>query len=220
MRNATPTSRRISKTLMITAAGLIGISLSASSVSALLTAEAKNTSAHAITSGTLKLIMAPGTGSVGFGSTISDMAPTDVVNRYVDYTNNGSLASKNLKLRVSDTVNSLLTTDGTKGLKVTVSDCSGGWTVSDGSCASTKTVVLASTALSTLKAADQAFSGITTLAANTGVLHLQFSITLPDSTETTTNGVFDAGASTIQGLNANLTWTLTETQRELAASNG
>lgn len=218
MRNETPTSRRISKTLMITAAGLIGISLSASSVSALLTAEAKNTTAQQITSGTLKLTYADN--GAGFATQISNMAPGDVVNRYIEYTNSGTLASKLLKLKVVDTTASptLLSTSATKGLKLTVSNCSVAWTPGTGNCAGTTTQVLASTALSSL-GTNNDLSSPASLAAG-DKLNLQFSLSLPGSPENdelSTNGTLPS--PTIQGLTANLVWTLTETQRDAATSN-
>lgn len=213
MRNATPTSRRISKTLMIAAAGLIGISLSASSVSALLTAEAKNTAAQQITSGTLKLTYSDN--GAGFTTAISNMAPGDVVNRYADYTNSGSLASKLLRLKVTDAApGSLLSTSATKGLQLVVSNCSVAWNPTAGTCGGTTTQVIASTPLSSM-GTDKFFVNTTDLVANTGALHLQFSLTLPDAPndELSTNGTLPS--PTIQGLTANLTWTLTETQRDL-----
>ena len=109
-----------------------------------------------------------------------------------------------------------MTSSETKGLQLVVSDCSGGWTAADGTCSGTKTTLLTSP-LATL-GSDKNFSGVTALAANSGVLHLQFSVSLPNSTandETSVNGVLPAG--TIQGLSAALTWTLSETQRDAAS---
>ena len=42
-------------------------------------------------------------------------------------------------------------------------------------------------------------------------------MTLPDQSETTTNGTLPAG--TIQGLSASLTYTFAETQRDATTSN-
>ena len=216
MRKATSNIRGVTKLSLLAVTGLLGLSLSTTSVSALLQAQSKNDSPHGITAGTLKITQT--NNGVGFASTIADMAPGDVVNRYVDYTNTGSLASKTLRLKVSDATPSILTSSETKGLQLVVSDCSGGWTAADGTCSGTKTTLLTSP-LATL-GSDKNFSGVTALAANSGVLHLQFSVSLPNSTandETSVNGVLPAG--TIQGLSAALTWTLSETQRDAASSN-
>lgn len=215
MRIGTPTPRRATKAALVVLAGLFGLGLSASSISALLQAEAHNTSAQAITSGTLKLAQTDN--GAGFTSTVSNMAPGDIVNRYVDYANNGTLASKALRLKVVDATPTLLTNSATRGLQLVVTDCSGSWSASAGTCSGTTTQLLSAPIASL--GSDTAFSGITTLAANTGALHLQFSLTLPDSpnNETTVNGVLPA--NTIQGLAAALTWTLSETQRDASTSN-
>ena len=205
----------IVKMSSLAVAGVLGLALAANAVSATLKAEARNTSGHAITSGTLKLIQA--NNGTGFSTQISDMAPGDVVNRYVDYTNSGTLASKALQLKVVDGTPSLLSTDGTKGLQLVVKNCSTAWNPTAGTCSGTQTTVLTSP-LSGM-GTDQSFSNITTLAENTGMLHLQFALTLPDApnAETSLNGALPA--NTIQGLNASLTWTLSETQRDASTSN-
>ena len=201
-------------TLMI--AGALGLGAVATSVSALLQAQSSNTSAQAITSGTLKLIQADN--GVGFSTTIADMAPGDIVNRYVNYTNSGTLASKSLRLKVVDGTNpqTLLSTSATRGLQLEVTSCPVAWAPTAGTCGGTPTVVL-SKPLSEMTT-DVAFNNITTLASN-DVLHLQFKLTLPDAAnnETTTNGTLPA--NTIQGLSAALTWTLSETQRDLPTTN-
>lgn len=215
MRTHVMNSRTIVKGATLVLAGLLGISLANGSVSALLQAESKNTSAQSITSGTLKVIQA--NNGVGFSSTISDMAPGDVVNRYVNYTNSGTLASKALRLKVSDASPTLLSSDATRGLQLVVTDCSVAWTPSTGACGGTTTQVLSSPLASL--GSDTAFTGITTLAENGGVLHLQFALTLPNAAnnETTVNGSLPA--NTIQGLTSALTWTLSETQRDATTSN-
>ena len=195
--------------------GLLGLGVATTSVSALLQAQAANTTAQAITSGTLKIVQA--NNGVGFGSTIADLAPGDVVNRYVDYTNSGSLASKSLRLKVTDSSATALTTDATRGLQLVVTDCSTAWNPSAGTCSGTPTVLLTSPMSS--MGSDKDFANITTLAPTTGALHLQFKLTLPGSenNETTINGALPSGS--IQGLQAALTWTLSETQRDATTTN-
>lgn len=215
MRTRERNSRTVVKGVTLLLAGLLGISLANGSVSALLQAESKNTSAQPITSGTLKITQA--NNGVGFSSTIADMAPGDVVNRYVNYTNTGTLASKALRLKVADASPTLLSTDVTRGLQLVVTDCSAPWNPATGACSATTTQLL-SAPLASL-GSDTAFTGITGLAENTGALHLQFSLTLPNAAnnETTVNGVLPA--NTIQGLAAALTWTISETQRDATTSN-
>lgn len=70
------------------------------------------------------------------------LAPGDVVNRYVDLSNTGSLTGKNLTLSASDSGSTLLSTDATKGLHVTVTSCSVAWVAAAGTCGGTTTVLL------------------------------------------------------------------------------
>lgn len=144
------------------------------------------------------------------------MVPGDTVNRYVKYTNSGTLAAKALTVKVADSLSTLLTTDGTKGLQVTISNCSVAWTPGTGACSGTTTSLLTSTSLLSLKStAGSLDSGSI---ASGAVYNLKFSLNLPSSnTETTVNGVLPA--STIQDLSASLTWTLEELQRDSTETN-
>lgn len=190
-----------------------GLAISAVGVYAGLNATASNGSAQTATSGTLSLTMA-NNGS-GFAQNVSSLAPGDVVNRYVDLTNGGQLAGQALTLGVSDATPTKLTTDATNGLHVTVSQCSGGaspaWVPGTGVCGGTgasSTALASNIALSSLSTAVSLISG----AQPAGTIdHLQISLTLPNQTETTVNGVLPG--STIQGLSSSLTWTFTEAQR-------
>jgi spore coat-associated protein N len=194
------------------AVGALGLSLTGAGVYAALSAQATNTTAEAVTSGTLSLTMAAN--GVGFSQAVSDLAPGDVVNRYVVLTNGNSIAAKDLTLGVVDTVDSKLTTDVTNGLKVSVTKCSVAWVAAAGTCAGTTTPLISGVPLSTLQTtASSLISG--TVAA--GAHNLQLSLTLPDQTETVLNGAPPAG--TIQGLSASLTWTFSETQRAAQTTN-
>jgi hypothetical protein len=183
-----------------------------------LNATAFNTSPQSITSGTLKLVMASGTGSVGFSQGVTDMAPGDVVNRFVDLTDTGNLNAQNLTLGVADTVGSKLTTDATNGLHVTVKSCTVAWVAAAGTCADAggPVTVLNNVALSSLSsAASTLVSGAIT---KNSAYHYEISLALPDQTETTQNGTLPVG--TIQGLSASLTWTFSEAQRAATTTNG
>jgi hypothetical protein len=183
-----------------------------------LNATAFNAAPQAISSGTLSLTLA--NNGAGFSSSITNMAPGDVVNRYVDLTNGGSLDAQGLTLAVTATGSSQLITDGTtpptKALTVAVSSCSTSWTASTGVCASSGTVspLLAATTVSSLSSATSLIAGSL---ANGVVEHLKIAVTLPDQSETTTNGA--APATTIQGQTANLTYTFNEAQRTATTTN-
>lgn len=210
--------RGITKISVVAAAGLLGLSMSTSSVLATLQAETHNTTPQAITSGTLKIEHLKN--GNGFTTTIADMAPGDVVNRYVDYTNSGSLDSKALRLKVAGTGSTLLTTDATRGLQLVVTDCTGGtWAPTTGVCSSGTTTTLLTSPVASL-GSDMPFSGTTTLNAG-AAMHLQFKVSLPNgggiNDETTVNGALPA--NTIQGLSTSITWTLSETQRDGVTTN-
>lgn len=184
-----------------------------------LDATAFNSSPQSIDSGTLSLTLADN--GDGFTQSITNMAPGDVVNRYVDLTNGGSLDAQGLTLAVTATGDAALITDGTspattKALTVAVSSCSTSWTASTGVCSSTGTVtsLLTATTLSALSSANSLISGSITAGA---VEHLKVAVQLPDQSETTTNGT--APTTTIQGKSASLTYTFDEAQRTATTTN-
>ncbi|GAB3162967.1 TasA family protein [Amycolatopsis sp. NPDC004378] len=181
---------------------------------ATLSATASNATPETISSGTLKLTLA-GNGA-GFDQAISNLAPGDVVNRYVDLTSGGSLDAQALTMQVAATGAGALVTDGTttKALRVTVKQCPGTWNTSTGACTGTATTLLPATALSGLSSAQSLIAGAVAAGA---VSHLQVSVQLPDQTETTVNGTLPT--ATIQGLTANLTYTFAETQRSAVTTN-
>lgn len=204
-------SRRQNRRLLAACTvGAIGLAITGGGVYAALNATASNTAAQSATSGLLSLTMA--NNGAGFSQAVSNLAPGDVVNRYVTLTQGADLDGKNLTLAVADATPTPLTTDGTKGLRVTVTQCvSGDWTVATGSCAGAgagTSVLATNVPLRTLATTPAALTG--SLPAGSTV-KLQLALSLPDQTETTVNGVAPTG--TIQGLSSSLTWTFSETQR-------
>jgi hypothetical protein len=191
----------------------VGLALTGFTVFAGLNAVADNTSAQTVSSGTLKLTMTAN--GNGFTQSVTNMAPGDVVNRYVALTNGGTLDANGLTLGVADATSSKLTTDATNGLHVTVTSCTVAWSATAGTCGGTTTVLLSSTAMSSLISSPGTLvSGA--IPAGT-VENLQISTALPNQTETTTNGTLPG--STIQGLSASLTWNFTENQRTATTTN-
>jgi len=180
---------------------------------ATLNATASTVDPQTVTNGTLKLTMAAK--GTGFTQNITNLAPGDTVNRYVDLTNSGTLDGQALTLKVTGTGTTALTTDTTRGLKLTITECvSGTWTTTTGTCTGTKTVLLADKAITDLNTATNLITGSITA---TDVRGLQVSVKLPDQTETTTNGTLPT--NTIQGLSTNLTYTFAETQRTATTTN-
>jgi hypothetical protein len=207
------------KTILFGSVGVLGVGLVTDSVMATINATAFNTTAQPISTGSLSITQAAGSGSTGFGSTFSNMVPGDSRTVYVNIVQ-GSAASSNPQIQIVDTPTasaSLLTSDATRGLAVTVNGCATAW--SSGSCSGGAFVVLASTPLLTLKTITNLSANYLLTASTTN--YLQFVISLPNgSDETVANGgaaVVTGGGGTIQGLSANIIWTISVQQR---AANG
>jgi len=216
-RRAPRGNRRTTLAAVVAVGGLL---LTAGGVYAGLNAIATNTTPQTVTSGTLKLTMA--NNGAGFSQNISDMAPGDVVNRFVDLTNGGTLDAQNLTLTVADGTPTKLTTDATNGLHVTVLACTtAAWVVNaltnTATCADIggPTTVVNNSALATVSATPASL--VAGAVPQGSVYHYEISLTLPNQNETTTNGTLPVG--TIQGLSASLTWTFNELQRSATTTN-
>lgn len=191
-------------------AGVLG--LTAAGVYAGLNATATGT--EAVSSGTLSLTLDAASGSAGFDQSVtSTMLPGDSVSTFVDLSSSGDADAKDLTLAVSGSPSNNLTTDESKGLAVTVTGCSVAWTVDTtaqtASCSGTTTTALAQTPV-----ADLTGGAAGTLAnsfASGSTSHFEVTTTLPDSTETTTDG--NPPSNTIQGLSATLTFMFSDSQR-------
>jgi spore coat-associated protein N len=198
----------LTKTAAASVAAVAGLALTIGGTYAVLNATAYNTTAQTIGSGTLKLVLADN--GAGFTSAIANLAPTDIVNRYVDLSNTGTLDGRALTLAIADATPTKLTTDATNGLRVTITQCSAAtWTPATGVCGGTTSALVTNVALKTIITTPATLIAGTVAAGS--AVHLQISVTLPDQTETTTNGVLPG--STIQGLSASITWTFTDSQR-------
>ncbi|UYY83736.1 CalY family protein (plasmid) [Arthrobacter sp. YA7-1] len=210
-RAARSTRRPTPAVFAACAVAAAGLAITGGGVFAALNATASNATAQNATSGTLSLTMA--NNGVGFGQSVSNLAPGDIVNRYVNLTQGATMDGKALTLAVAEATPSKLTTDATKGLHVTVTQCSGTWTTTGaGACTgtgATTTVLATNVPLNTLLTTPSTLVSGAVTAGST--LNLQVSLTLPDQLETTTNGT--PPASTIQGLSSSLTWTFGENQR-------
>lgn len=205
------------KVTIIVVAALGGAGLVASNVFAALTATATNTSGGSVTTGTLKLQLAPsGVSGItgGFTSPISAMGPGDTFNRYIDLSNTGTLDGASPTLQIVTADSNTLVNSAPAGLQVTITACSIAWT-NTGVCSGTSTVALASTPVSTIKASAQSITLPSVLVG--GVNYLKVATSLPLGTENVLNGVLPVG--TVQGLTASLTWTFVIQERATVTSN-
>lgn len=202
------------KMLAVAGVTLAGLAMTSGGVYSALNATTANPAGHQITSGALSLTLTPN--GAGFTSAVSNLAPGDIVNRYVDLTQGQALDAKNLTLSVADSTSpaTRLSTDTVNGLHVTVNECVGGtWSATDGSCTGTAVALISNAPLSAVNGTGLAVAST----AKSSTTHLQVSVALPDQTETTVNGALPA--SSIQNLAASLTWTFSETQRTATTTN-
>lgn len=190
-----------------------GIGLISNSVFAGLTATATSVP-QSVTSQTLKLTQSASGSTAGFSSSISNMAPDDIIYRYIDLKNEGSMNGTALTLRLADSATSTLTSNASIGLQVQIDECSVAWSVTY-TCTGDTTSVLAATSANALTTADRSLTVASLAAGATSKLRIKLSI--PTSSEVTTNGSLPA--TTVQGQTSNLTWTFSEAQRVATTTN-
>lgn len=174
--------------------------------------------ANSSNSGTL--VLSSANNGVGFSQSVSNMAPGDVVNRYITLTNGGTLDAQALGLAVTATGTNTLISDGVspatnKALTLAVTSCSGSWNTTTGTCTGTTNTEIAATTLGAF-ASKKNFAINPTLATS-GSLNLQLQLTLPDQAETTVNG--QAPANTVQGGSVSLAYLFSEAQRTATTLN-
>jgi hypothetical protein len=211
-------SKRLS-VLILGAAVVGGVAIVSSGVYASLNATAFNAAPASVTTDTLKLTLASSgvSGLTGGVTTpITSVAPGDIVNRFIDIANTGTMTGTALKLSLADAASTVLTTSAAAGLQITITECPVSFTTVTGSCSTTATPVLAATPASSLTGG--AASALTVSSLAPGIVHLKLQISLPTGSETTVNGVLPVG--TVQGLTSNLTWTFTEAQRAATTTQG
>jgi hypothetical protein len=184
---------------------------------AALTAEVGNSAPQDVSSGTLILDLTDN--GQGFGQNVTDLAPGDIVNRYVALTNTGTLDGDTLTLEINPTGAASLIDDGllsvtTKAITVAISSCSVAWEPATGVCGGTTEVVQSATTLGDFDSAITLGSGTF---APLATKNLQIALSLPDQDETTVNG--NLPADTVQGQSVSLAYTFSVLQRTATTTN-
>jgi predicted ribosomally synthesized peptide with SipW-like signal peptide len=193
--------------------GSIAILAAAASIAGLgtfATFTSSTSASNSISSGTVSIALGA-TGSVTNRLTVnaSNIVPGDTIQRSVDLTSSSSDPLGSLSLTTSAAPSSLLDTDATNGLQMTITECSVPWTESGTSpaftyaCSGTTTTVLASRALI---GSNISLTGLNVLASANSTDHLRVTLSLPAS-----------AGNTFQGLSSTVTYAFTGTQR--AATN-
>jgi hypothetical protein len=213
-----------SRTILAGGFALSVLAFTGAGVYASLAATATGTSN--ISSGKLSLTVGTDSPSAGFPQTVSNMAPGDTANVLLKLNNNGSINnSGSVTLGASVAASTLLDSSPTKGLQVTMTQCSQAWTgytpgvQAAPTCGGTATTLLAATPLSTVVSGPVSLnnvSGLTT--AGSSLDNILFTVTLPNQSETTTNGVVPANS--IQSLSDTVTWSFNQAQRAATNTNG
>jgi len=155
----------------------------------------------------------------GFSTAINNLAPGDVVNRYVTLTNSGTLDGIDLSLKTAQSGTPSLIADGsgsvtTKALRLTITECDVAWDTSAGNCSGVTTTQVTSRAIGSLTTAAPFSDG---LMPSTDVRFLQVKIELPNQNETTVNG--NLPANTVQGGSVDITYTFDLAQRVAVTTN-
>ncbi len=191
---------------------------------------------QAITSGSIKIAVGP-TNDVGTGAT--NIAAGDTIAREADLNSTGAtIANKEITLKFSASPTSLLDTDPTNGLQVSIQACSEAWKrVKPGSpppafeytCTPGATVVklggAATTSVSALETTAAALTPLNSLASG-GQDYLVFTLTLPagapgnlGEVAGVCSGVSGGTEKTenLEGCKSTLTYTFQATQRNAIA---
>jgi spore coat-associated protein N len=146
----------------------------------------------------------PSTGA--FTTAISGLAPGDMADRLVTLTNpGGGLNYSQVALSATATTTSLLDSDATNGLALSIDDCSVAWTqatsTSAATCSGTDTTLTAATPLATIIATPITYSSQLASLSNGGVDYLRFHYLLPG---------ISVGTA---GLSSSIQYSLTATQQ-------
>lgn len=155
-----------------------------------------------VTSGTVDINLAQPSGDIAVPVSTTGFVPGDSLTRAVDLSNTGTSPLAGVTLQSSATVGSILTTDQTNGLQLSVSSCSAAWTQGGTASAPTYTCSGTSTQLMTGPAVNTtSLLGVNSLNPG-GVDHLIFTVSLPST-----------AGNAFQGQNATLSLVFSGTQR-------
>jgi spore coat-associated protein N len=200
--------RRTSKRLLASLA-VVGATAAAAGLGTFATFTSSTSASHTIASGTVSIAL----GATGSANRLnvgaSNLVPGDTVQRSADLINNGSASADNLSAIVLTTTaspSSLLDTETTNGLQMTIDKCSVAWTESASpytyTCGGTTTSVLASRAVIGSNIALSNLSSLTTGSTD----HLRVTLTLPA-----------ASPNAMQGLTSTVSYNFVGTQRVAGA---
>jgi spore coat-associated protein N len=186
---------------------VVGAAAAMAGLGTFATFTSSTSATHTISSGTVSIAL----GATGSANRLtvgaSNVVPGDTIQRAADLVNNGGASADNLSSVVLTTTaspSSLLDTEATNGLQMTIDKCSVAWTEAGTApaytytCGGTTSTVLASRAVI---GSSMALSGLSSL--NTGSTdHLRVTLTLPT-----------AAPNSMQGQTSTISYNFVGTQR-------
>ena len=163
--------------------------------------------ATTVQTGTLDINLAQPSGAYAIPVTTTNFVPGDSITRSVNLSNDGSTALSSVTMTsIATGTPSVLTTDSTNGLQLSLKACSVAWTqggtasAPSYTCSGTTTTMYSGPAAASLQLSNPASLN------PTGVDNLVFSVSLPTTAD-----------NTFQNKSASLSITFTGTQRAAAA---
>jgi hypothetical protein len=195
------TSRNDTAKKVLGSLGIIGAAAAVAGMGTFGSFTASTTPASTtVNSGTLSINLSQQ--GYAIPASTSNFLPGDSMTRAVNLVNNGGSPFGSVGLAVTAAAPSLLTTDTTNGLQLTVKSCSVAWTQSG---PATAPVYTCSGTTSTVGSGPvvgiQSLSGVNSLSAG-GTDYLTFSISLPASADNTFQGKSAALTLTFTGVQA------------------
>jgi predicted ribosomally synthesized peptide with SipW-like signal peptide len=186
----------------------VGVAAAVAGLGTFATFTSSTTASHTISSGTVSIALgATGASTNRLTVGASNVVPGDTIQRSADLVNNGGASAENLSgivLTTTASPSSLLDTEPTNGLQMTIDRCSVPWTEAGTApaytytCSGTTTTVLASRAVISSNIALSNLSSLTTGSTD----HLRVTLTLPA-----------AAPNTMQGLTSTISYNFVGTQR-------
>jgi spore coat-associated protein N len=189
---------------------VLGAAASIAGLGTFATFTSSTSASQSISSGNVSIALgATGAATNRLTVNATNIVPGDAIQRSVDLTSSSSDPLGSVSLTTTASPSSLLDTDATNGLQMTITSCSVPWTESGTSPAftytcsgSTSTVVVSRAVIGS----NISLSGLNVLSSASGTDHLRVALSLPSS-----------AGNTFQGLSSTVTYAFTGTQR--AATN-
>ena len=151
------THRRAARTVhstgrkVVVSLGVVGVAAAVAGMGTFGTFTSSTSASETVNSGTVTIALgATGTAANRLSATAANIVPGDTISRAVTLSNTGDQALAGVVLNTTATTSSLLNTDATNGLQLSVNACSVPWTEAGVApaytytCTGTTTAVLAS----------------------------------------------------------------------------